>query len=78
MSKKQMNVCNECGKRVDDRYTEKGWIHIEGINSICISTGIVALGDYYKTRFKSFSGEFVPLDFCDTNCLVQFLHKIGI
>ena len=77
MGKIEVYECDNCGKRCDDIYKEKGWIIIEGRNEISITVTNKRRSDgIAKTFYKNVSPFSLPLIFCSTECLTKFIEKM--
>jgi len=75
--RKEIYVCDGCGKTTDNYYDEKGWIIFEGVDSgICatITEGRKRDGTA-KTKFHEPPYE-EKLIFCCTRCLIKFLKNL--
>ncbi len=66
-----MSQCEECKKRVDDRYTQKGWIVTKGNVSISKGRKASATGE----ALTGFARE-EERDFCSVKCYVAWLGKL--
>ena len=71
--RKDIDVCDYCGKRTDDYYAEIGWIHI-GEDSITVTNGRnpngVATPERYTRGLTSPRG----IDFCSVQCFLKWLY----
>lgn len=73
MSRRTMDECDHCGKRVENHYAEAGWIHIEG--AILRSHGRYdkKRGCYATDYLDGHSG---ARDYCNIGCFIGALdHK---
>jgi len=68
--KKEIHLCDNCRKRTDDRYAEKGWIILEEIKAITVTNGrkLDDKADLSKDNILR------DLEFCCTSCLVEFIE----
>ena len=75
MSTQSVYVCDTCGKRCDNHYAEKGWIALEGIQSISEAKGVYkkASGSY-QTRFRAFPG--CRANFCSRKCMTACFPRM--
>lgn len=68
MSKVEVSKCDTCGSITENRYSKKGWIYLEGLNSSCVSEGKYAYSSW-QTIFKNgFRG---GADFCSKKCMEE-------
>jgi len=61
-------VCDNCGKEVLNRYTEKGWISFEGSLSM-------SKGEKKNNDWKTFYLENNQWDFCSWSCFQSRVRK---
>jgi len=69
--KKSINICEVCGKKTDDYYSEIGWIHIDNIG-LAVTKGRDEKGNA-KTKFTSDIKSEHEIDFCGIDCFIKFL-----
>ena len=71
--KKEINVCENCGKESKDYYAEIGWIHVDKMK-FEILNGRSKHGSANTERYYSTESHEAELDFCCLKCFYKWMY----
>lgn len=71
--RKEIDVCDNCGKSSEDIYSEIGWIHFNKMD-FSIQNGRKEDGNAITERHFSPRND-EPTDFCCAKCLLEFMYS---